>query len=96
MHEIYSVVAFEIMAPYILRIRFDDGSEQVINFWPLLRGELFSRLRDLKLFNQVRLDEEVGTLVWPNDADFDPATLRAGAAQHHRAAGGRGLDGVIY
>ena len=26
-------------------------------------------------FNGVRLDAEVGTLVWPNDADFDPATL---------------------
>jgi len=23
----------------------------------------------------VRLDPEIHTLVWPNDADFDPATL---------------------
>jgi hypothetical protein len=29
----------------------------------------------LNLFEQVRLDEEAGTLVWPNEADFDPATL---------------------
>jgi hypothetical protein len=29
----------------------------------------------LSLFNQVRLDPEVHTLVWPNGADFDPATL---------------------
>ena len=27
------------------------------------------------VFNQVRLDPEIHTLVWPNDADFDPATL---------------------
>lgn len=32
-------------------------------------------MRDLTLFNQVRLDPEIHTLVWPNDADFDPATL---------------------
>ncbi|MEK6405503.1 MAG: DUF2442 domain-containing protein [Acidobacteriota bacterium] len=32
-------------------------------------------LRDVALFNQVRIDPEVHTLVWPNDADFDPATL---------------------
>jgi len=29
----------------------------------------------LPIFNQVRLDSESGTLVWPNEADFDPATL---------------------
>ena len=33
------------------------------------------RLRDLNLFQQVKIDPEVHTLVWPNGADFDPATL---------------------
>lgn len=74
-HEIYTVVAFEIVAPYTIKITFDDNTMQVINFRPLLRGELYSPLQDLKLFNQVCLDEEAGTLVWPNEADFDPATL---------------------
>ena len=32
-------------------------------------------LRDPNLFGKVRLDPEVHTLVWPNGADFDPATL---------------------
>jgi len=32
-------------------------------------------LRELDIFNQVKLDPEVHTLVWPNGADFDPATL---------------------
>ena len=27
------------------------------------------------MFNQVQIDPEVETLVWPNGADFDPATL---------------------
>jgi hypothetical protein len=29
----------------------------------------------LALFNAVKIDPEVHTLVWPNWADFDPATL---------------------
>jgi hypothetical protein len=33
------------------------------------------RLRDLAVFNAVSLDREIHTLVWPNGADFDPATL---------------------
>jgi hypothetical protein len=74
-HEIYTVTDFELVAPYTLRVWFDDNSVQVINFWPMLRGALYSPLRDLALFNQVRLDAEAGTLIWPNGADFDPATL---------------------
>src|SRR5919198_6534604 len=75
MHPIYRVRSFEIVAPYTLRVRFDDDAEQVIDFQPMLAGELYRPLRDLSLFNQVRIDPEVHTLVWPNDADFDPATL---------------------
>jgi hypothetical protein len=29
----------------------------------------------LELFNQVKIDPEVHTLVWPNGSDFEPATL---------------------
>lgn len=74
-HEIYTVSAFEVVAPYTLRIRFNDDHVKTIDFWPMLRGELYGPLRDLSFFNQVRLDPEAGTLVWPNEADFDPATL---------------------
>jgi len=74
-HSIYRVRTFENVAPYTLRVKFDDNTEQVINFQPILTGELYRPLRDLNLFNQVRIDPEVNTLVWPNGADFDPATL---------------------
>jgi hypothetical protein len=74
-HLICRVQSFEIKAPYTLQVGFDDGSNQLINFRPVLTGALFGPLRDLSLFNQVRIDPEVHTLVWPNGADFDPATL---------------------
>jgi hypothetical protein len=47
----------------------------VINFLPTLGGDLFSPLRDKRVFVQVRLDPECHTLVWPNGVDFNPATL---------------------
>jgi hypothetical protein len=74
-HPIYRVRSFSIVAPYTLRIEFDDQTVQTINFERILAGELYRPLRDLTLFNQVELDPEVHTLVWPNGADFDPATL---------------------
>jgi len=72
---IYRVTAFEIVAPHILRVSFDDTTEQIIDFHPVLGGELYRPLQDLSLFNEVRIDPEVHTLVWPNGACFDPATL---------------------
>ena len=74
-HAIYRVRSFEIEGPYLLRVQFDDDTQQSIDFSPILRGELYGPLRDVALFNQVRVDPEVHTLVWPNGADFDPETL---------------------
>ena len=74
-HPIYQVRSVEVVGSYTLRVGFTDGSEQVIDFKPVLAGELYGPLLDLKLFNQVAIDTEVKTLVWPNGADFDPATL---------------------
>ncbi len=74
-HPIHRVQSFQIVAPHTLRVGFEDRTEQEINFEPVLVGQLFGPLRDLAIFNQVQLDPEVHTLVWPNGADFDPATL---------------------
>lgn len=74
-HPIHRVTAFSIVGPYTVSAMFSDGTEQRIDFRPVLEGALFGPLRDLTLFNAVTLDPEAGTLVWPNGADFDPATL---------------------
>lgn len=74
-HLICRVSSFKNIGPYILRIKFDDGRESEIDFQPVLFGNLYGPLKDKKLFNQVEIDPEVHTLVWPNGADFDPETL---------------------
>ena len=74
-HPVYRVQSFEITGPYTLRVQFDDDTSREIDFLPVLEGELYGPLRELSLFNRVVIDLEVHTLVWPNGADFDPATL---------------------
>jgi len=74
-HEIHQVTGFEKVSAYTLRVAFEDGTEQVIDFRPVLRGALFGELIDEVVFDQVRLDTDINTLVWPNGADFDPAIL---------------------
>ena len=74
-HPIHRVTRFTVVAPYTLSVAFTDDTEQRIDFKPVLHGALFGPLQDLATFNAVTLDPEAGTLVWPNGADFDPATL---------------------
>jgi hypothetical protein len=61
-HAIHRVERFEIVGPYTLALGFEDGTEQRIDFRPVLEGELFGPLQNPNVFNAVSLDKEVGTL----------------------------------
>ncbi len=74
-HALHRVTDFRIVGPYRLRVEFRDGVVREIDFEPVLAGSLYGPLREESLFNGARLDPEVHTIVWPNGADFDPATL---------------------
>jgi hypothetical protein len=74
-HAIHKVTGFDIVGPYTLASRFADGTARTIIFQPVLVGDLYGPLQDLSLFEQVQVDPEIHTLVWPNGADFEPAIL---------------------
>lgn len=74
-HAIHRVTGVEVVGPYTLDVRFADGTKQKINLQPIVAGEIYGPLRDQSLFAKVTVDPEAHTLVWPNGADFDPATL---------------------
>lgn len=64
-----------VVGDYSNEVTFEDGLTRTIDLGPVLAGELYGPLRDPALFRQVVVDPEVHTVVWPNDADFDPETL---------------------
>lgn len=72
------VVAANSEGNYRVRLRFEDGVEGVVDLGPHLsfRG-VFEPLRDPAYFAQLRVDPELGTVVWPNGADLDPNVLYA-------------------
>jgi Protein of unknown function (DUF2442) len=72
-----TVVAAQARPPFFLTVRFDDGTEKTLDLGPLLSGEVFEPLRDPAYFALVTVDEELGTVVWPNGADFAPEFLYA-------------------
>lgn len=73
--QLYRVTHFEFVGDYTLRLLFNDETEQVIDFEPILVGEIFGLLKDKELFAEVQLEQIFGTLEWPNGADISPTTL---------------------
>jgi len=70
----------EPLEGFVLRLSFDDGSVREIDLEAELWGPVFEPLHhDAQLFRQVRVDEELGTIVWPNGADLDPDVLHGDA-----------------
>jgi hypothetical protein len=66
----------EVLDGFVLRLGFSDGSTREVDVDRYMWGPIFRPLReDPKLFRQVRVDPEVGTIVWPNGADMDPDVL---------------------
>jgi hypothetical protein len=71
----HDVAGVAYVKDYVLIVRFDDGFERTIDFEPILLGPLFGPLRDLRLFRQARVDNDLGTIVWPTGADIAPEVL---------------------
>ena len=74
-HAIHRVTRVRIVGDYTLEVGFADRTWRRIDFRPVMAGEIYGPLLDGSLFAKVKVDPEVHTLVWPNGADFDPATL---------------------
>src|SRR5436190_10576189 len=62
---------------HVLEITFLNGKKGVVDFWPHIAGKggLLKPLESVAFFKQVKVQPEFKTLVWPNDADWDPDIL---------------------
>ena len=65
-----------------LELTFADGTCTELDFVDKVRGRggVFEPLEDISYFAQVRVDPEIGTIVWPNGVDFCPDVLYAEVA----------------
>ena len=64
-----------------LNLTFEDGLSAIVDMDAIVktyRG-VFLPLLDDRFFRQVRVDPELGTIVWPNGADVCPDVLYSAA-----------------
>jgi hypothetical protein len=81
------ITAVDVIGDPELRLTFEDGLVREVGFdeeeW---RGVL-PPLRDPEFFAQVRVDAQLGTVVWPRDLDLAPEPLYEEARQRRAAHG---------
>ena len=75
------VAAVKHVKDYALELVFTDGTIATLDFRERVVGRtgVFKQLQSVAFFRQVSLDQEAGTLVWPNGVDFCPDVLYAEA-----------------
>ncbi len=74
----YLITGVEHLGGYRLRLTFAGGEVAEVDLAERLNGKVgsvFEPLRDEAFFAQVAVDEELGTVVWPNGADLAPDVL---------------------
>jgi hypothetical protein len=72
---ILHVVDAQYERDYILRLKFNDGAEGLVDLADQLYGEMFEPLKDLNKFLSFTVDPELNTVVWENGADLAPEFL---------------------
>ncbi len=67
------VIAVKATDDFSLGLRFNDNSIRKFDARPYLDFGVFTELKDLSYFKQVRI--AFGTVQWPHEQDISPDTL---------------------
>lgn len=64
---------------FVVFLEFTDGTSREIDLEPFLHGKIFESLKKNKEeFRAVKVDSQMGTIIWENGADIDPDVLYHG------------------
>jgi hypothetical protein len=79
------VTGVEVIGDHRLRLTFEDGTVGDVSYEGREWTGVLEPLNDPQVFAEVTLDEQMGTIAWPNGIDFAPEPLYDEACQHRVA-----------
>jgi hypothetical protein len=71
----YAIKKAEPRGGYVLFVTFADGTSREIDFKPFMRG---AASKSVEAFRSFVVDDDSGTLVWPDGRDMAPDMLYYG------------------
>ena len=72
-------VAVKPLPDFMLHVEFNNGEQRLFDVKPYLRGEWFSQLRNVDVFNAVKV--EGLSVAWPDGQDIAPDCLYCNGIQ---------------
>lgn len=66
------IIEASYISDYTVAVIFNNGKQGQADLSQLLYGPVFAPLQDKTVFAQLRVDDELETLIWPNGADVAP------------------------
>jgi hypothetical protein len=70
------ITGVRVLAGRIVELNFSDGIVRSVDLTDALWGPVFADIAaDDAAFAAVFVDQELGTIAWPNGADLDPDVL---------------------
>jgi len=73
----YRIIEAQPLPNYRLRVRFHDGVQGEVDLSDLSGQGVFAAWLEPGVFEQVSIDAETGTVVWPGGIDLCPHALYA-------------------
>jgi hypothetical protein len=74
---VVDVVEARYVRDHTIWLRFEDGVQGEVDLSGELRGPVFKPLREPEYFRRFAVSPDLGTISWPNGADFAPEFLYA-------------------
>ncbi len=66
------IIEAKYLSDYKVEVLFNNGQKGVADLNYALTGKMFEPLKEKTMFAQLKVDEELETIVWPNGADLAP------------------------
>lgn len=66
---------FTYIDGYKIKLSFENNKCKIVDLKDHLTGKVFKPLKNISYFRKVKLNKDIDTIVWPNNADFSPDYL---------------------
>ena len=72
------VIDLRYIEEYKLDLTFSNNVSKIVDLKEKIllgKGPMYEPLKDIEFFKKVRVDKELGTVLWPNEFDIRPDLL---------------------